>query len=233
MATLYDRYLGPNWHEKPADMSVWQVVDQIPDTELWRTHERRRERLVAFARRRLREQLAKRGAGSAELAAAEEKLDPEALTIGFARRFATYKRATLLFTDPERLGRLLNNPDRPVQVIFAGKAHPRDNPGKDLIRQIVHFSRQERFGRGLVFLEDYDMNIARYLVQGVDVWLNTPLRPMEASGGGPSAPVSPMTTWTIRTPSNLRPFMTSWRKRSFRCFTIAASTSSREAGSPG
>jgi len=182
MATLYDRYLGPNWHEKPADMSVWQVVDQIPDTELWRTHERRRERLVAFARRRLREQLAKRGAGSAELAAAEEKLDPEALTIGFARRFATYKRATLLFTDPERLGRLLNNPDRPVQVIFAGKAHPRDNPGKDLIRQIVHFSRQERFGRGLVFLEDYDMNIARYLVQGVDVWLNTPLRPMEASG---------------------------------------------------
>jgi len=182
MTTLYDRYLGPNWHEKPADMSVWQVVDQIPDTELWRTHERRRERLVAFARRRLGEQLAKRGAGSAELAAAEETLDPEALTIGFARRFATYKRAALLLADPNRLAKLLNHSDRPIQVIFAGKAHPRDNPGKDLIRQIVHFSRQERFRRGLVFLEDYDMNVARYLVQGVDVWLNTPLRPMEASG---------------------------------------------------
>jgi starch phosphorylase len=182
MGRLYDRYLGPGWHEKTADPSVWRAVDQIPDTELWRTHERRRERLVAFARRRLREQLLKRRASAAELAAAEEVLDPEALTIGFARRFATYKRATLLLADLDRLARLVGDPHRRMQIIFAGKAHPRDNPGKDLIREIVHTSRQERFRRCIMFLEDYDMNVARYLVQGVDIWLNTPLRPMEASG---------------------------------------------------
>ena len=182
MALLYDRYLGPGWHEKPADTGVWQAVDHIPDTELWRTHERRRERLVAFARKRLFQQLSKRGASASEMASAEEALDPEALTIGFARRFATYKRANLLLMDIDRLGRLLNNPERRVQVIFSGKAHPRDNPGKDLIRQIVHIARKEPFRRALVFLEDYDLNVARYLVQGIDVWLNTPLRPMEASG---------------------------------------------------
>jgi len=182
MATLYDRYLGPGWHEKPADMSVWKSVDQIPETELWRTHERRRERLVAFARRRQMAQLRKRGAGASELAAAEEILDPEALTIGFARRFATYKRANLLLSDVNRLAKLLNTPGRRVQIIFAGKAHPRDNPGKDLIRQIIHTARREPFRKSVVFLEDYDMNVARYLVQGADVWLNTPLRPMEASG---------------------------------------------------
>ncbi|MFP4104950.1 MAG: alpha-glucan family phosphorylase [Phycisphaerae bacterium] len=182
MADLLNRYLGPEWSEKMPTSSTWKSVDQIPDSELWRTHERRRERLVAFCRRRLSMQLRKRGASSAELAAAEEALDPEALTIGFARRFATYKRASLLFTDTERLARLLNQPGRRVQIIFAGKAHPRDNPGKDLIRQIIHTCRLEPFRRSLLFLEDYDMNVARYLVQGVDVWLNTPLRPMEASG---------------------------------------------------
>jgi glycogen phosphorylase len=182
LAQLYDRYLGPGWHEKPADLSVWQAAEHIPDTEVWRTHERRRERLVAFTRQRCRDQLLKRGAGSSELAKAEEILDPEALTIGFARRFATYKRANLILMDADRLATMLNKTGRRVQIIFAGKAHPRDNPGKDLIRQIVHTSRQERFFRSLVFLEDYDMNVARYLVQGVDVWLNTPLRPMEASG---------------------------------------------------
>ena len=182
LATLYDRYLGPGWNEKPAEVAIWKAVDAIPDTELWRTHERRRERLVAFARRHLHNQLVKRGAGSAEMAAAEEILDPEALTIGFSRRFATYKRANLILSDPERLAKLLNNTERRVQILFAGKAHPRDNPGKDLIRQIIHNARKEPFRRSVVFLEDYDMNLARYLVQGVDVWLNTPLRPMEASG---------------------------------------------------
>ena len=182
MAAVYDRYLGPRWQEKPADMTVWKAVDTIPDTELWRTHEQRRERMVVFARRHFRQQLLKRGAGANELALAEEILDPEALTIGFARRFATYKRANLILADPERLAKLLVDPGRPVQIVFAGKAHPRDNPGKDLIRQIVHAARKEPFRRSLVFLEDYDMNVARYLVQGVDVWLNTPLRPMEASG---------------------------------------------------
>jgi starch phosphorylase len=182
MASLYDRYLGPGWHEKPADSGVWKAVEHIPETELWRTHERRRERLVGFVRNRMVRQLRKRGAGASELAKAEEILDPEALTIGFARRFATYKRANLILADLERLEKLLNIPGKRVQIIFAGKAHPRDNPGKDLIRQIVHTSRNEAFRKSMVFLEDYDINVARYLVQGVDVWLNTPLRPMEASG---------------------------------------------------
>jgi len=182
LADLYVRYLGPRWHEKPSDQTVWQAVEQIPDTELWRTHERRRERLVAFARRRLKIQLTHRGAGAAELGAADEVLDPEALTIGFARRFATYKRANLILADLDRLAKLLNTSGRRVQIIFAGKAHPRDNPGKDLIREIIHTARREAFCRSIVFIEDYDMNVARYLVQGVDVWLNTPLRPMEASG---------------------------------------------------
>ena len=181
-AGLYDRYLGPEWQEQPTEASVWETVDQIPDTELWRTHERRRERLVAFTRRRLREQLERRGAGAAELATAEEVLDPEALTIVFARRFATYKRATLILQDSERLSRLINDPNKPVQIIFSGKAHPRDNPGKDLIRQVVHTARMPQFRRSIVFLEDYELNVARYLVQGADLWLNTPLRPMEASG---------------------------------------------------
>ncbi len=179
---LYDRYLGPGWHEKPADSTVWTGVQNIPDTELWRTHERRRERLVAFSRKRLRQQLVQHGASASEIDAAGEVLDPEALTIGFARRFATYKRANLILRDPDRLAKLLNAPDRKVQIIFAGKAHPKDNPGKELIRQIVHMCRKDQFRRSLLFLEDYDMNSARYLVQGVDIWLNTPLRPMEASG---------------------------------------------------
>ncbi len=182
MSALYDRYLGPGWDEKPSDASTWQQTNDIPDPELWRTHERRRERLVSFARTRLHKQLQNRGAGQSELAAAQEVLDPEALTIGFARRFATYKRATLILSDIERLEALLTNPHRRVQIIFAGKAHPRDIPGKELIRDIVHISRKEPFRRSMTFLEDYDMNVARYLIQGVDVWLNTPLRPMEASG---------------------------------------------------
>ncbi len=182
MADLYDRYLGPRWAEVPADAEIWQRVEQIPDTELWRTHERRRERLVAFARGRLREQILKRGGSQNELRSADEILDPEALTIGFARRFATYKRANLFLLDLDRLRKLISSSGRRVQILLAGKAHPRDNPGKDLIRQIVHTARDVDFRRSLVFLEDYDMNVARYMVQGVDVWLNTPLRPMEASG---------------------------------------------------
>ena len=182
MDQLYDRYLGLRWREEPADQSVWERAERISAEVLWRTHERRRERLVAFARRRLRAQREQRSAPQSEIEAADEALDPEALTIGFARRFATYKRATLLLRDPERLARILNDPKRPVQIIFAGKAHPRDNEGKDLIKQVVALCRQEPFRRRLVFLEDYDIAMARYLVQGSDVWLNTPRRPMEASG---------------------------------------------------
>ncbi|MBN1123152.1 MAG: alpha-glucan family phosphorylase [Anaerolineae bacterium] len=181
MGMLFDRYLGPRWREAPTDQRVWQRAANIPDEELWRTHERRRARLVAFARRRLVEQLQKRGAPPAEIDAAHEALDPDVLTIGFARRFATYKRATLLLLDPERFLALLQS-DRPVQFIFAGKAHPHDNEGKEFIRQIVHFARTSGSRNRVVFLEDYDMIVARYLVQGADVWLNTPRRPFEASG---------------------------------------------------
>ncbi|HUI54065.1 MAG TPA: alpha-glucan family phosphorylase [Bryobacteraceae bacterium] len=182
MNQLYDRYLGPQWREEHVDKKLWRRADSIPAEELWRTHERRRERLVAFARRRLRMQLQRRGASQAEINAADEVLDPDALTIGFARRFATYKRATVLLRDLERLSRILNHPDRPVQVLYAGKAHPRDDAGKALIQQVVKLAQTKEFRRRLVFLEDYDMAVARYLVQGSDIWLNTPLRPLEASG---------------------------------------------------
>jgi starch phosphorylase len=181
MNELYDRYLGPQWREA-VNGELWKRVETIPAEELWRTHERRRERLVAFARRQLREQLKRRGAAQSEVEAAEEVLDPEALTIGFARRFATYKRATLLLRDTQRLARILNDAKRPVQIIYAGKAHPRDSGGKELIKAIVALARDPAFRWRLVFLEDHDMAISRYLVQGCDVWLNTPLRPLEASG---------------------------------------------------
>jgi starch phosphorylase len=182
MNQLYDRYLGPNWREEPANNDVWSRVYTIPPEELWRTHERRRERLVSWARQRVRAQRIRRGASEAEIEAADEILDPDTLTIGFARRFATYKRATLILRDLPRLKKMLKDPTRPMQLIFAGKAHPKDEAGKELIRQIVQLSRDPELGRRIVFLEDYDVAVARYLVQGVDVWLNTPLRPNEASG---------------------------------------------------
>jgi|Deesub1362B_J571_1020462.scaffolds.fasta_scaffold03208_4 starch phosphorylase len=182
IAALYNRYLGPRWIEDPDNEKVWEGVSRIPDSELWRTHERNRERLVAFCRQRLAEQLRRRKAPLWEIEAAREVLNPQALTIGFARRFATYKRGTLIFRDPERLAQILNNPDRPVQIIIAGKAHPQDQPGKELIKKIIQITRDPRFRYSVIFLEDYDMNIARYLVQGSDVWLNTPRRPLEACG---------------------------------------------------
>jgi len=182
LASLYDRYIGPEWASNPADQSIWERVDDVPDAELWRTHERRRERMVDFARRRLVTQLHQRGAPQAEIVAASEALDPEVLTIGFARRFATYKRATLFMLDPERLTRLLTNEKIPVQLIIAGKAHPQDSQAKELIRRLIHYAREPELRTRIVFIEDYDINVARYLVQGVDCWLNTPRRPMEASG---------------------------------------------------
>jgi starch phosphorylase len=182
LAQLYDRYLGRGWRGRPDEVDIWRRVESVPDAELWRTHERRRERLVAFARARFRRQLQARSAPPAEVARADEVLDPDALTIGFARRFATYKRGTLIFRNLERLTALVGNKERPVQFIFAGKAHPRDHSGKELVAEILQFARRAELRRRLVFLEDYDMNVCRYLVQGVDVWLNNPRRPYEASG---------------------------------------------------
>ncbi len=182
LSQLFDRYLGNHWSGRPDEATIWKRIDSIPDAELWRTHERRRERLVAFARSRMKKQLAARNALPTELALADEILDPDALTIGFARRFATYKRGSLVFRDLNRLAQIVNNAERPVQFIFSGKAHPRDHGGKELIAEIIQFTRRPELRRRLVFLEDYDMNVARYLVQGVDVWLNNPRRPLEASG---------------------------------------------------
>lgn len=182
MIFTLDRYLSHKWITDPTDHSVWDGVMQIPDEELWRAHERCRERLVGWSRKRLKEQLLNRGGSYDELTAADEVLDPEALTIGFARRFASYKRGALLLRDPQRLQKLLEDTKRPIQFIFAGKAHPADNEGKELIRALIHFSRNPAVRRKIIFLENYDMNVARNLVQGVDVWLNTPRRGMEASG---------------------------------------------------
>jgi starch phosphorylase len=183
MDRVYDRYVGQDWWERPTNLVAWRAgIASIPQEELWRTHELRRERLIAFTRRRLRDQLRQRSRPQSELDVADEVLDLDALTIGFARRFATYKRATLLLRDPARLTRLLTDPARPVQVLFAGKAHPRDEPGKALIQQVVQLAQEPTLRRRIVFLEDYDTAVARTLVRGCDVWLNTPRRPEEASG---------------------------------------------------
>jgi starch phosphorylase len=182
MSDLLDQYLSPSWAEADERSSLWKRIDEIPDAELWRVHVRRREWMIAAVRRRLRDQLKGRGAPPAEIKAAEEVLDPEALTIGFARRFAPYKRATLLFRNLERVTALVANKERPVQFIFAGKAHPNDGAGKELIKNIAVICTRPEFRRRMVFLENYEISLARVLVQGVDVWLNNPLRLHEASG---------------------------------------------------
>jgi glycogen phosphorylase len=179
------RELGADLDDIDAESEVgpfWEHLDEVPTEELWAAHQREKLELAIFARRRLRSQFARHGEAPAVLDALESALDPDILTIGFARRFATYKRAGLLFSDLDRLAAILWNEERPVQIVFAGKAHPADRPGQQVIQDIFSRSRSERL-RGRVFiLEDYDMRIGRYLVAGVDVWLNNPRRPLEASG---------------------------------------------------
>lgn len=179
---LLDRYFGPRFAEEPTNLAIWDRIERISDEELWRTHERRRERLVVFARDRLRVQMRRMGVSEKGLVRANDALSPYALTISFARRFATYKRGNLLLSDPDRLLRLLSDAHRPIQIIFAGKAHPHDMPGKEIIKELVHFSRRDDVQSRIIFLENYDMTMARYLTSGSDVWLNTPRRPLEASG---------------------------------------------------
>ena len=181
-AGLFQRYIGEDWIDEPSDQTLWQRIADIPDAELWRSHERRKERLVSFARSRLKAQLERRGLSKHMVAFADEVLDPEALTIGFARRFATYKRGNLIFRNLDRIKKILTNKERPVQIIIAGKAHPKDDKGKEIIKSIVALTSDPDLKYKVVFLEDYDMNVAHYLVQGVDIWLNNPLRPQEASG---------------------------------------------------
>ncbi|MDA8409862.1 MAG: alpha-glucan family phosphorylase [Treponema sp.] len=182
MLELLDRYFGPRFYDEPADLAMWGRMSRISDEELWRTHERRRERLVVFGRDRIKKAARRAGAGEGAMVRAEDALSPSALTLSFARRFATYKRGNLLLRDPDRLLRLLSDRDRPLQIIFAGKAHPHDIPGKAIIKELVHFSRKEEVMSRIVFIEDYDMTMSRYLTSGSDVWLNTPRRPLEASG---------------------------------------------------
>ncbi|QBD78425.1 glycosyltransferase family 1 protein [Ktedonosporobacter rubrisoli] len=180
---LLGRYLERDWGKHVDDQQFWnEHIGNLPDAELWKAHNHCKENLIAYARQCLKLQHLRLGEGSLQIDEIERMLDPKALIIGFARRFATYKRATLLFRNIERLRRILNDPQRPVQIIFAGKAHPADEPGKALIEQIYRFSRSDEFRGKIILLENYDIDMARYLVSGTDLWLNNPIRPFEASG---------------------------------------------------
>jgi glycogen phosphorylase len=179
---IYEKYLGADWADHLTDGEYWRRVIDIPDDVLWQTHQLLKQRLIDFVRERLRIQRARIGESPKELLKINSVLNPDVLTIGFARRFATYKRATLLFSNKERLLRLVQNAERPVQFIFAGKSHPQDDPGKKFIQEVYNASRDAGLEHSIVFVEDYDTYIGRRLTQGVDIWLNNPLRPLEASG---------------------------------------------------
>jgi glycogen phosphorylase len=182
LAQLYDQYLQPDWRERYSDSKIWDLVEDIPIPELWEAHRRRKRILATFVRERVVAAALARKASAAEQRRLADVLEPDSFTIGFARRFATYKRATLLFRDVERLKRLLTNRERPVQIVIAGKAHPKDLPGKTLIREIVQLSRNPELAKHIVFVEDYSIEVAREMVQGVDLWINTPRRGEEACG---------------------------------------------------
>ena len=182
MFRLYDRHLGTGWHEHSGEARIWEGIENVDDGELWETHLSLKARLLEFVRRAAVEQ-AERREESPELRRRLSRiLSPDVLTIGFARRFATYKRANLILADMERLASMVNDPNRPVQFVFAGKAHPKDDPGKGVLQQIAELTRDSKVGERFVFVEDYDINVGRFFVQGVDVWLNNPRRPLEASG---------------------------------------------------
>ena len=182
MFRLYDRHLGVGWQGKSGAARTWEGIETVDDGELWETHLSLKSRLIGFVRRRACEQAERRGEPQETLQKLSKLLSPDALTIGFARRFATYKRANLILADIERLASMVNDPKRPVQFVFAGKAHPHDEPGKRVLQQIAELMRNSEFSNKFVFVEDYDINVGRFLVQGVDVWLNNPRRPLEASG---------------------------------------------------
>ena len=182
MRALYDRYFSRNWLSEVDSPDVWQMIESAPDEEIRAAHHACKQKLVEFLRARLKRQQLRHGEGHWKLTQLDNVFDPEALTLGFARRFATYKRATLIFHDKERLKRLLNDAERPVQLVFAGKAHPADDYGKALIERIYRLSQEQGFFGKIAIIENYDINVGRHLVGGVDVWLNTPRRPFEASG---------------------------------------------------
>jgi starch phosphorylase len=179
---LFKQYLGEDWQNHVDEPDLWNHITDIPAGELWKTHVQRKEELIKFVRRHLRHHQLRLGEGSVQIAELKSMLNADALIIGFARRFATYKRPTLIFRDVERLHKIVSNPECPVQIVFAGKAHPADEPGKGLIEQVYRLSRSDAFRGKVIFLENYDINMARYLVSGTDLWLNNPVRPHEASG---------------------------------------------------
>ncbi len=179
---LFERYLGQDWTLSPWNTDIFKRIEEIYDEDLWRAHEMNRSRLIRTCRELMKKQYQRRNAPKAMMDEVEAVLDPDILTIGFARRFASYKRAYLILMDPERLERIITSETRPVQFIFSGKAHPKDQGGKDLIRQLIRFARRKSIRHRFIFLENYDPHIARHLVQGADVWLNTPRRPFEACG---------------------------------------------------
>ena len=182
MFRLYDRHLGTGWHLRSSEAKIWEGIDNVDDGELWETHLNLKSRMVEYVRRRAVKQATRRDEPPEVLQRLQRVLSPDALTIGFARRFATYKRANLILADIERLAAMVNDPKRPVQFVFAGKAHPHDEPGKRVLQQIARLMRDSQFADKFVFVEDYDINVGRHFVQGVDVWLNNPRRPLEASG---------------------------------------------------
>jgi starch phosphorylase len=182
MRALYARHLGIGWEQRGSEPRAWAGIEGVDDGELWETHQALKARLLDFVRRRAVRSCQRRGESPEVVEQAGRALRPDTLTIGFARRFATYKRADLLLSNLDRLADLVSDPARPVQLVFAGKAHPHDEPGKRLLQQVARLTRDPRFAGRIVFIEDYDINVGRHLVQGVDVWLNTPRRPLEASG---------------------------------------------------
>ena len=182
MARLYDRHFGTEWRDRSSRATTWERIETVDDGELWETHLSLKSQLLEFVRARAVEQSKRRGEPPSVTQKLSRVLSPDALTIGFARRFATYKRANMILADMESLAAMVNDPKRPVQFVFAGKAHPHDGPGKNVLREIAELMRNSQFADKVVFVEDYDINVGRHLVQGVDVWLNTPRRPLEASG---------------------------------------------------
>jgi starch phosphorylase len=182
MQQLYDRHFPPDWANRMGEPEVWQNIHDVDPGELWETHNALKNLMLTFVRRRVSRQCRRRGESEEMVEIARNVLDPNVLTLGFGRRFATYKRANLILSDEERLLALLNDPDQPVQIVFAGKAHPKDEPGKSFIQRIANTRHEGRYNNSIVFVEDYDINVCRHLIQGVDVWLNNPRRPLEASG---------------------------------------------------
>jgi starch phosphorylase len=182
MFRLYDRHLGTGWHLRSSEAKIWDGIENVDDGELWETHFNLKSQLIQFVRRRAVKQAMRRDEPREVLEQLERVLSPDALTIGFARRFATYKRANLILADIEKIASMVNDPKRPVQFVFAGKAHPLDEPGKRVLQQVAQVMRDRQFSDKWVFIEDYDINVGRHLTQGVDVWLNNPRRPLEASG---------------------------------------------------